>query len=417
MMSQDQRVSVFETVAAQFDRAAGFIGLDDEMQLLLKTPFREMKVELPIRRDDGSLGVWQGYRIQFNGSRGPFKGGIRYHHEVDMDEVRGLSALMAWKTALVNIPFGGGKGGITVNARELSVYELERLTRKFIARIDHILGPYRDVPAPDVNTNAQVMAWIFDEYSSRHGYAPACVTGKPLAMGGSPGREAATGRGAAMVYEEIARREGWDPATMTVAIQGFGNVGSFAARFMKEMGVKVLAISGSRGAYFNGDGIDVEAASAYRREAGTLEGLGGVEEMTNEALLALDVDVLVPAALGGAIHAGNAANVKARVILEAANAPVTEEGEKILRDGGRVMLIPDVLASSGGVTVSYFEWVQNIQQFRWDEERVNGELCKVMKRATAEVYALAAEKQVSWRTAAFIVAIERIAEAERLRGL
>ena len=417
MMSQDQRVSVFETVAAQFDRAAGFIGLDDEMQLLLKTPFREMKVELPIRRDDGSLGVWQGYRVQFNGSRGPFKGGIRYHHEVDMDEVRGLSALMAWKTALVNIPFGGGKGGITVNARELSVYELERLTRKFIARIDHILGPYRDVPAPDVNTNAQVMAWIFDEYSSRHGYAPACVTGKPLAMGGSPGREAATGRGAAMVYEEIARREGWDPATMTVAIQGFGNVGSFAARFMKEMGMKVLAISGSRGAYFNGDGIDVEAASAYRREAGTLEGLGGVEEMTNEALLALDVDVLVPAALGGAIHAGNAANVKARVILEAANAPVTEEGEKILRDGGRVMLIPDVLASSGGVTVSYFEWVQNIQQFRWDEERVNGELCKVMKRAAAEVYALAAEKQVSLRTAAFIVAIERIAEAERLRGL
>lgn len=416
-MSQDERVSVFETAAAQFDRAAKLIGLDDETQLLLKTPFREVRVELPIRRDDGSLGVWQGYRVQFNGSRGPFKGGIRYHHEVDMDEVRGLSALMAWKTALVNIPFGGGKGGITVNVKELSVFELERLTRKFIARIGHILGPYRDVPAPDVNTNAQVMAWIFDEYSSRHGYAPACVTGKPLAMGGSPGREAATGRGAVMVFEEIAKKEGRDPAVMTAAIQGFGNVGSFAARFMKELGVKVVAISGSRGAYFNGDGIDTEAAAAHRRETGTLEGLGGVEQITNEELLALDVDILIPAALGGVIHARNAANVKARVILEAANAPVTEAGENILVDGGNVMLIPDVLASSGGVTVSYFEWVQNIQQFGWDEERVDGELGKIMSRATAEVYALAEEKQVSLRTAAFILAIERIAEAERLRGL
>ena len=416
-MSQDERISVFETASAQFDRAAEIIGLDDDMRFLLKTPFREVRVELPIRRDDGSLGVWEGYRVQFNGSRGPFKGGIRYHHEVDMDEVRGLSALMAWKTALVDIPFGGGKGGITVNVKELSVYELERLTRKFIARIGHILGPYRDVPAPDVNTNAQVMAWIFDEYSSRHGYAPACVTGKPLAMGGSPGREAATGRGAVMVFEEIAKKEGWDPAAMTAAIQGFGNVGSFAARFMKELGVKVVAISGSRGAYFNGDGIDIEAAAAHRRDAGTLEGLRGVEELTNEELLALDVDILLPAALGGVIHARNAANVKARVILEAANAPVTEAGEDILVDGGNVMLIPDVLASSGGVTVSYFEWVQNIQQFGWDEERVDGELGKIMSRATAEVYALAEEKQVSLRTAAFIVAIERIAEAERLRGL
>ncbi len=416
-MSQDERVSVFETASAQFDRAAGLIGLDDETQLLLKTPFREVRVELPIRRDDGSLGVWEGYRVQFNGSRGPFKGGIRYHHEVDMDEVRGLSALMAWKTALVNIPFGGGKGGITVNVKELSVFELERLTRKFIARIGHILGPYRDVPAPDVNTNAQVMAWIFDEYSSRHGYAPACVTGKPLAMGGSPGREAATGRGAVMVFEEIAKKEGWDPAVMTAAIQGFGNVGSFAARFIKELGVKVVAISGSRGAYFNGDGIDIEAAAAHRKDVGTLEGLGGVEQITNEELLALDVDILLPAALGGVIHARNAADVKARVVLEAANAPVTEEGENILIDGGNVMLIPDVLASSGGVTVSYFEWVQNIQQFGWDEERVDAELGKIMSRATSEVYELAEEKQESLRTAAFILAIERIAEAERLRGL
>lgn len=416
-MPQEEQVSVFETASAQFDEAAAHVDLDDEVRHLLKTPFREVKVEIPIRRDDGSLGVWEGYRIQFNGARGPFKGGIRYHHEVDPDEVRGLSALMAWKTALVNIPFGGGKGGICVNVGELSRFELERLTRKYTARIGRVLGPYRDIPAPDVNTNAQVMAWIFDEYSSRHGYAPACVTGKPVSMGGSPGREAATGRGAVMAFGEVAKKEGWEPATMTAAIQGFGNVGAFAARFIGELGVKVVAISGSRGACFNGDGVDVEAAAAHRREHGTLEGLAGAEEITNEELLALDVDVLVPAALGGAIHAGNAADVKARVIVEGANAPVTDRGEKTLAESGRVVVIPDVLASAGGVTVSYFEWAQNIQQFAWDEERVNAELGRIMARATAEVHELAKEKGVSLRAAAFIIAIERVAEVERLRGV
>lgn len=416
-MSRGEQAGVSETAGAQFDEVAEHIDLDDEMRLLLKTPFREMKVEVPIRRDDGSLGVWEGYRVQFNGARGPFKGGIRYHHEVDMDEVRGLAALMAWKTALVNIPFGGGKGGICVDVRALSRFEVERMTRKFIARIGRILGPYRDVPAPDVNTNAQVMAWIFDEYSGRKGYAPACVTGKPLAMGGSPGREAATGRGAVMAFGEIARKEGWDPETMTAAIQGFGNVGAFTARFIRELGVRVVAISGSRGGYFNGDGVDVEAAVAHRKEQGTLEGLEGVEEITNEELLALDVDILIPAALGGAVHAGNAADVKARVILEAANAPVTAQGEKVLMDNKDVALIPDVLASAGGVTVSYFEWVQNIQQFGWDEERVNRELGRIMARAAADVYALARSEGVSLRKAAFIIAIRRVAEAERLRGI
>ncbi len=416
-MAREEQVSVRQTVEAQFDRAAEHINIDDELSVLLKKPFREMRVEIPIRRDDGSLGVWEGYRVQFNGSRGPFKGGIRYHHEVNMDEVCGLSALMAWKTALVNVPFGGGKGGVNVNVHELSRFELERLTRKFIARIGRILGPYRDIPAPDVNTNAQVMAWIFDEYSSRQGYAPACVTGKPLTMGGSLGREAATGRGVVMVYEEFAKKEGWDPANMTVAIQGFGNVGTFAARFMSDLGVKVLAISGSRGAYFNGDGVEVEAAAVHRKEEGTLEGLAGVEEITNEELLTLDVDVLIPAALGGAIHAGNAADVKARVVLEAANAPITDEGEKILGVSDHVVVVPDVLANAGGVTVSYFEWVQNIQQFRWNEEQVNVELGKIMARATGEVYELSKEKNVSLRMAAFIIAIQRVAEAERLRGV
>ncbi len=415
-MSQDERVSVFETANVQFDEAAEFVGLEDDMRLLLRTPFREMKVEIPIRRDDGSLGVWEGYRVQFNGSRGPFKGGIRYHHEVDLEEVRGLAALMAWKTALVDIPFGGGKGGISVDVRQLSRFELERLTRKFIARIGRILGPYRDVPAPDVNTNAQVMAWIFDEYSNRQGYAPACVTGKPLAMGGSPGRESATGRGAVMAYQELARKEGWDPAGMTTAIQGFGNVGSFAARFMNELGVKVVAISDSGGAYFCGDGIDVEAATTHRAREGKLEGLAGVEKITSEELLALDVEVLLPAALGGAIHAGNAANVKARVVLEGANAPVTDMGDKILLERGDVLVVPDLLANAGGVTVSYFEWVQNIQQFAWSAERVASELDTIMTRATTHVYELAKEKNVSLRMAAYVIAIERVAEAERLRG-
>ena len=411
-----KKVSVFKTANAQFERAAEKMGLDDEMRLLLKTPFREIQVEVPLRRDDGSLSVFQGYRVQFNGARGPFKGGIRYHQEVDIDEVRGLAALMTWKTALVNIPFGGGKGGMSVNVKEFSIYELERLTRKFIARISALLGPYRDIPAPDMHTNAQVMAWIMDEYSSRHGYNLAAVTGKPLSLGGSPGREAATGRGVVFVLEEFARKEGWDLSHFTAAIQGFGNVGSFTARFLDELGVRVVCISDVSGAYYAEKGIDVEKAIDYHKANHDLEGYDEGERISNEDLLALKVDVLIPAALGGAIHAGNAQEIKARIVLEAANAPTTDDAEQILLGNG-VYVIPDVLVNAGGVTVSYFEWVQNIQQFTWDEKRVNDELRKIMASATGETYTLSKDKKVSLRTAAFMIAISRVADAERLRGV
>ncbi len=411
-----KKVSIFETANAQFNRAAEKMELDDEMRLLLKTPFRELRVEVPLRRDDGSLSVFHGYRVQFNGARGPFKGGIRYHPEVDIDEVRGLAALMAWKTALVNIPFGGGKGGMSINVKEFSIFELERLTRKFISRISGILGPYRDIPAPDMHTNAQVMAWIMDEYSSRHGYNLASVTGKPLSLGGSPGREAATGRGVVYVLEEFARKEGWDLSHFTAAIQGFGNVGSFAAQFLGELGARVVCISDVSGAYYAEKGVNVEKALAYQKANRDLEGYVGAEKISNEDLLALKVDVLIPAALGGAIHSGNAESVKARIVLEAANAPTTDEAEQILLGNG-VCVIPDVLVNAGGVTVSYFEWVQNIQQFAWEEKRVNDELRKIMANATGETYALSKDKKVSLRTAAFMISIGRVVDAERLRGV
>ncbi len=412
----EERVSIGQTALSQFNYAAEVMNLEEDIRILLATPFREIRVEIPLRMDDGSLAVYEGYRVQFNGARGPFKGGIRYHPHVDIDEVRGLAALMAWKTALVDIPFGGGKGGITVNPRDLSIYELERMTRKFISRISRVLGPYRDIPAPDMNTNAQVMAWIMDEFSSRQGYSPACVTGKPIALGGSAGREAATGRGVVLCFAEIARLEKWDVEGMSAAIQGFGNVGSFAATFLSELGVRVAAISDVSGAYYSEKGIDISKALEHQAASGGLEGFTGAEPITNEELLALDVDVLVPAALGGVINRDTAHDMKARILLEAANAPVTSIGEKILEEKD-VFVIPDILANAGGVTVSYFEWVQNIQQFTWEEERVNDELKKIMTRATHEVHAMAKDKKCSLRTAAFIIAIDRVAISEKLRGV
>ncbi len=412
----DERVSIGQTALSQFNHAAEVMKLDEEFRVLLSIPFREVRVEVPLRKDDGSLVVYQGYRVQFNGARGPFKGGIRYHPHVDMDEVTGLAALMAWKTALIDIPFGGGKGGVNVDPRDHTIYEIERLTRKFISRIGRVLGPYRDIPAPDMNTNAQVMAWIMDEYSSRQGFSLAAVTGKPLALGGSAGREAATGRGVVFCFAEVARLEGWDVAGMSAAIQGFGNVGSYAALFLSELGVRVAAISDVSGAYYSKKGVDIQKALDHVAASGGLEGFTGADKITNEELLALDVDVLVPAALGGVINRETAHDMKARILLEAANAPVTSIGEKILGEKD-VYIIPDVLANAGGVTVSYFEWVQNIQQFDWEEKRVNDELKKIMTRATQEVHTLAKDKKIAMRTAAFIIAIERVAMAEKLRGI
>ena len=412
----DEHVSIGQTAQTQFDKAAEAMELDDETRTLLSTPFREIRVEVPIRKDDGTLSVYTGYRVQFNGARGPFKGGIRYATDVDMDEVCGLAALMTWKTALVDIPFGGGKGGVNVDVHHLNIYEIERLTRKFISRISRLLGPYRDIPAPDMYTNAQTMAWIFDEISGRQGYSLAAVTGKPIALGGSEGREAATGRGVVYVFEELARLDGWDPSAMTAAVQGFGNVGTFAAIFLTDIGVRVKAISDITGGYYNEKGIDIQAALAHRAEAGDLGGFPGGDLITNAELLELDVDVLVPAAMGGVVNRDNSDRVKARVLLEAANAPLTSIGQCHLEERG-VYIIPDILANAGGVTVSYFEWVQNIQQFSWDEERVNGELKKIMNLSSQKVHAAAKEKNVTLRTAAFTIAIERVAEAERLRGV
>jgi glutamate dehydrogenase (NAD(P)+) len=412
----DEHVSIGQTAQTQFDKAAEAMELDDEIRSLLSTPFREVRVEVPIRKDDGTLSVYTGYRVQFNGARGPFKGGIRYATDVDMDEVCGLAALMTWKTALVDIPFGGGKGGVNVDVHHLNIYEIERLTRKFISRISRLLGPYRDIPAPDMYTNAQTMAWIFDEISGRQGYSLAAVTGKPIALGGSEGREAATGRGVVYVFEELARLEGWDPSAMTAAVQGFGNVGTFAATFLTDIGVRVKAISDITGGYYNEKGIDIQAALAHRAEAGDLGGFPGGDLITNAELIELDVDVLVPAAMGGVVNRDNSDRVKARILLEAANAPLTSIGQCHLEERG-VYIIPDILANAGGVTVSYFEWVQNIQQFSWDEERVNGELKKIMNLSSQKVHAAAKEKNVTLRTAAFTIAIERVAEAERLRGV
>ncbi len=410
-----EQSSVYKTALANFERAAEEMGLEDGMRALLKTPFRQVEVNVSYRKNDDSLAVLQGYRVQHNGARGPFKGGIRYHPDVDMDEIRGLAALMTWKTSLVDIPFGGGKGGVNVNPKDLASSELERLTRKFITRIGRVLGPYRDIPAPDVNTTPQVMAWIMDEYSSRNGYSPGVVTGKPLHLGGSPGRVEATGRGAVNVFEEFAQLEGWTPSDITAAVEGFGNAGAHAAQFLFDLGVKVVCISDTSGAYYAGDGIDIPAATLHKRENQKLEGLDGAERISNEELFGLDVDLLVPAALGCSIHGENAEDVKARLILEVANSPVTDEAEMILGDQG-VLIIPDILASAGGVVVSYFEWVQNIQQFSWDEQKVNSELRNVMKKTSQEVHALSREKNLPLRTAAFMKAIDRVASAERSRG-
>jgi glutamate dehydrogenase (NAD(P)+) len=412
----EERPGIFQTANAHFDRAAERLGLEDELRGILRTSFREVQVEIPFRRDDGTVTLCRGYRVQHNGARGPFKGGVRYHPDVDLDEVRGLAALMTWKTSLVDIPFGGGKGGITVNPKELSLLEIERLTRKYIARIGRVLGPNRDVPAPDVNTNAQVMGWMMDEFSGRYGYSPAVVTGKPIELGGSLGREAATGRGAVEVLAEIARLKGWDLGGFTAAVEGFGNVGTFCARFLAERGVRVVCVSDSSGAYWSEKGIDPGAAIAYKRSNRKLEGLPGAERIPNEDLFGLKVDVLVPAALGGSINSRTAPKVRARVILEGANGPVTEEAEPGLEDRG-VLIIPDILASAGGVTVSYFEWTQNLQQFRWDEDRVNRELAVFLTGAARRVHALSEKEKVSMRLAAFMIAIERVAMAERLRGI
>jgi glutamate dehydrogenase (NAD(P)+) len=348
-----EKINAYENTNRLFDKAADALGLDEEMRRLFKTPFREIQVELPIRMDDGHLEVFLGYRVQHNGARGPMKGGLRYHPDVNFDEARSLASLMTWKTALVDIPFGGAKGGITCDPLQMSRGELERLTRKFTTRIGLVLGLHRDIPAPDVNTNAQIMAWIMDEYSARNGYTPGIVTGKPLELGGSPGREAATGRGVSIITEAATNDFGKPLAESRIAIQGFGNVGSFTARFLHEQGAKIIAVSDAKGGLYNPDGLDIPALFEYAAARNSIAGFGG-ESISNAALLELECDILIPAALGGMITRENANNIKAKIVVEAANAPVTTIGDAILEERG-ILVVPDILANAGGVTVSYFE--------------------------------------------------------------
>jgi glutamate dehydrogenase (NAD(P)+) len=410
-------MSRFEEVNYYFRKAARVMDLTARVERMLITPYREVKVDVSISLDNGDLGTFIGYRVQHDRSRGPMKGGLRFHPTVDIDESLALASLMTWKTAVVNLPYGGAKGGMAVDPAGLSAGELERLTRKFVQQIHEIIGPHTDIPAPDMNTNAQVMAWIMDEYSKFHGFSPAVVTGKPVDLFGSKGREEATGRGAVFALEEYLKDAGaGEVRGKTFAVQGFGNVGSWASYFLHERGGKVVAVADVNGGVRNPEGLDVPKLIEHAKKTRSVVGFPGADAITNDELLTLPVDVLVPAALGGVIHEGNVKDVRARVILEAANAPTTPQADEALADRG-VTVLPDIYVNAGGVTVSYFEWAQNIQQFTWDEDKVNTELQRHMREAYATLARVVRERKVSFRTAAFIVAIGRVGRATVLRGV
>ena len=386
------------------------------MRKLLLTPEREIKVQVAMEMDDGQIGTHIGYRIQHNSARGPLKGGLRYHHAVDEGEVLALAALMTWKTALVNIPYGGAKGGIAIDPSALSSGELERVTRKFVDEIHDVIGPDKDIPAPDMGTNAQVMAWIANQYEKFHGFNPACVTGKPVELHGAEGREEATGRGVAILTNAFLKHLGRPTKGATVAMQGFGNVGSFAATFLHEMGARIVAVSDAHAAIYNPNGLDVPAVLRHVDETGKISGFPDAEDSTNEELLATEVDVLIPAAIGGVLTKDNAHDVRARCIVEAANNPTVPEADEVFA-AREIPVLPDILANAGGVTVSYFEWVQNRQHFRWDLNRVRSELDKILQQSFERVLKVATEKKVGLRSAAYILGIGRVGRATVLGGI
>jgi glutamate dehydrogenase (NAD(P)+) len=401
----------------QFDIAADALELHPGLRAILRVPQRELIVNFPVRLDDGSIAVFSGYRVHHNGSRGPTKGGIRYHPDTNLDEVRALAMWMTWKCAVVNIPFGGAKGGVVCDPKQLSLAELERLTRRFTAEISIMLGPEKDIPAPDVNTTPQVMAWIMDTYSMHRGYTvPAVVTGKPINIGGSRGRNEATARGVSIVIREAARELGLSLEGAKVAIQGYGNAGSIAAHLLHDMGASIIAVSDSKGGIYNPGGIDPAAVLRYKQANGSVVGFPEAERIGNDELLELACDILVPAALENQITAANADRIKARIIAEAANGPTTPEADAIFFDRG-VMVLPDILANAGGVTVSYFEWVQDLQDFFWSEREVNEKLEQVMVTSYANVRAIAEQRKVHMRTAAYLLAVQRVAEATLTRGI
>ena len=403
-----------DPTSSAYSEAVNKLGLKPNIAKALELPDRELTVEVPFRRDNGELESVVGFRVQHNNTRGPFKGGIRYHQHVDIDEVRSLATLMTWKTSLLDIPYGGGKGGIGVDPSQYSKTELERMSRRFFRAIDPVIGVNVDIPAPDVNTNAQVMSWFMDEYSQIHGYSPAIVTGKPLELGGSAGREAATGKGTAVITRETADKWGIDLKNCKVVIQGFGNVGSYAAKFLDEYGCKIIAVSDVTGGLYDSDGLDIPSLFEHNYKNRTIDGFDQGKKITNEELLALECDFLIPAALGSAINDSNVDSLNCKVIVEAANGPVTGDAANKLWDK-KIAIIPDILTNAGGVTVSYFEWVQNLQQFKWTEDEVNKKLEEKMVHAFNEVYSIKKEKNVPMRIASFMVAIDRVHSAYNLR--
>jgi glutamate dehydrogenase (NAD(P)+) len=409
--------NIWAVAQSQFDHAADKLGLDDGMRRVLRVPQRELTVNFPVTMDDGSVQVFTGHRVQHNVSRGPGKGGIRYHQDVTLDEVRALAMWMSWKCACVNIPYGGAKGGVIVDPKKLSTREVEGLTRRFTTEISPLIGPDRDIPAPDVNTNAQTMAWIMDTYSMHHGYTIAgVVTGKPISVGGSLGRNEATARGTVFTLQQWAKAKSHPLPGARVAIQGYGNAGSIAATLLAAEGATIVAVSDSTGGIHNPFGLDPAKVSSWKQEHGTVVGFPGSDELTNREILEIDCDILVPAALENQITRQNAPNVKAKVVAEAANGPTTPEADAILHDRG-IFLIPDILCNAGGVTVSYFEWVQDMQSFFWTEERINQSLREIMDRAFEAVHEMSERHEVEMRTAAYMVAVARVAEATTLRGL
>jgi len=401
----------------QFDAAADVLHLEPGIRAILREPQRELSVNFPVRMDDGSVEVFRGYRVQHNVNRGPAKGGIRFHPQVTLNEVRALSMWMTWKCAVAGIPFGGAKGGVIVDPKQLSRNELERLTRRYASDISLLIGPARDIPAPDVNTTPQVMAWIMDTVSMAAGYSvPAVVTGKPLTVGGSQGRNAATGRGCAVVALQACRELGRDPHDLTVAVQGFGNAGSIAAGLMADDGFSIRAVSDSRGGIFSKTGLDIPAVVEHKARTGSVVGFPGTEPINNADLLEAPVDVLVPAALENQITASNAERVKATLILEAANGPTTPDADDILVRRG-VTVVPDIVANSGGVIVSYFEWVQDLQSFFWEEHEINERLENIITGAFNSSWETSKRLGVSLRLGAYVVAVERVAEATLVRGI
>ncbi|MBX3443060.1 MAG: glutamate dehydrogenase [Planctomyces sp.] len=409
-------MSAVDDAQRYFDLAAETMGLSQNMRILLTTPLREVRVQVAVEMDDGQVHTYIGYRIQHDKARGPMKGGLRYHPEVDSGEVLALASLMTWKTAVVNLPYGGAKGGISVDPKQLSPGELERITRKFVDEIQDVIGPDKDIPAPDMGTNAQVMAWIMNQYEKYHGFSPACVTGKPVELHGAEGREEATGRGVAIITRALAEKLQRPLAGSTVAIQGFGNVGSHAAKILQEMGARIVAVSDAHGATQNRDGLDIASLLSHQAATGGVSGFSHGDKLTNAELLALDVDILIPAALGGVITHENAKDIRARCIVEAANGPTTPEADEELARR-EIVVVPDILANAGGVTVSYFEWVQNRQYFKWQLQQVRQQLEQVMTEGFQRVWSVAEEKKVSLRTAAYVLGIGRVGRATVVGGI